>query len=176
LTNEIWKDIPGYEGQYQVSNQGRVRSLDRYIEVSDPKRKPFKKYVSGQLLRPGKVKSGHLTVVLGRNLEGKPTSTPVHQLVLKTFMGDPKEDEEVRHLNGIPTDNRLENLQYGTRRENILDVFKIGKAWRKLTSNDVHDIRQRLAKGEKGRHIAKEYGLYETTISVIKTGRLYSWL
>lgn len=175
-TKEVWKDIPGYEGLYQVSDQGRVRSLDRCVEVNDPKRKLFKRCYKGQLLRPGMVRTGHVTVVLGRNQKGKPTSTPVHQLVLKAFVGEPKEGEEVRHLNGIANDNRLENLQYGNRAQNILDVFHTGKAWRRLTAENVKDIRQRLANGEKGRHIAKEYGVWETTISAIKTGRLYSWL
>lgn len=171
--NEIWKDIPEYEGQYQVSDLGRVRSLGRYIEVNDPKRRPFKKYREGQILKPGKsCKSGHLSVVLSRGS----SSIPVHQLVMITFIGKPKDNEEVRHLNGIPTDNRLENLVYGTRTENILDVYWIGRAWRKLTIEDVIDIRERLAKGDPGAQIARDYKVSQATISAVKRGYTYKWL
>jgi hypothetical protein len=57
-----------------------------------------------------------------------------------TFVGAPPDGMEVLHNNGDPTDNRLENLRYGTRTENILDVYRQGKVWRKLSVDDVQAI------------------------------------
>ena len=83
--------------------------------------KPFVRRVSGKILRPGKYcKSGHMSVVLGH---GTPRIL-VHQLVMRTFVGESPKGVEVLYNNGNPQDNRLENLCYGTRTDNILDVYK----------------------------------------------------
>lgn len=118
---EIWKDIPGYEGRYQVSDQGRVRSCDRAIEFpayttgSGVYRGASKRVFKGRVLKPGRVKSGHLSLPLGRPLIGR----MVHQLVLLAFVGPCPAGHEVLHLNHDPADNRLSNLRYGTRSENL---------------------------------------------------------
>jgi hypothetical protein len=104
---EIWKDIPGYEGQYQVSTLGNVRS--------------FRRSVAPKLLKPGRMSGGHLSVALGRG-----NSRCVHELVLLAFVGPAPIKHECRHLNGNPADNRLENLKWGTRSENILDAVAHG--------------------------------------------------
>ena len=108
-------------------------------------------------------------MVLGHGADG----SPVHQLVLLTFAGPPGAGQEVRHLNGDPKDNRLENLAYGTRTENILDVFRQGKAWRKLTAKDAADIRIRLRDGDAGAAIARDYGVSQSAISCIKQRRTH---
>lgn len=118
---EIWKDIPGYEGRYQVSNEGRVRSLDRPVRVVCQGIDTMR-IAKGKVLRPGPSKSGHVTVALGR---GK--SRPVHQLVLEAFVGLRPEGCEVLHLNHVPTDNRLANLRYGTRSENLRMDYQAGR-------------------------------------------------
>lgn len=117
---EIWKDVPGYEGCYQVSNTGNVRSLTRQIELTRDGTH-YKKTIAGRLLRPGRMTEGHLSVALGRG-----NSHCVHKLVLLAFVGPRPEGLECRHLNGVPADNRLENLRWGTRRENILDAVSHG--------------------------------------------------
>ena len=121
---EIWKFVPGYDGRYEVSNQGHVRS--------------FKRYAQGRILRPGRMPSGHLSVALGRG-----NSQCVHKLVLLTFTGPAPDNYECRHLNGNPADNRLANLCWGTRSENILDSVRHG-TW--MTS-------ARKAGGDKGRAV-----------------------
>lgn len=171
-SNEIWKDIPGYEECYQVSNFGRVRSLDKILFIDDGKRLPFVKQITGKVLSPGETNAGHLSVVLER---GK-ASSQVHQLVMLAFVGPPPKNTEVRHLDGDPKNNKLENLQYGSRRENILDVYRIGKRWRKLDVKDVRNIKKRLANGEKGASLANEYHVSQSLISGIKRGVHYSWL
>ena len=171
---EVWKDIPGYEGRYQASTEGRIRSVDRIVySRSRTTRLPFPRQLKGQILRPGKFcKTGHLSVVLGRKAPG----SPVHQLVMKTFVGEPLPGQEVRHKNGVPTDNRLANLEYGTRTENILDVYRQGKAWRALTIDDVREIRKRIAAGDRNVDIAKDYDVSDVAISSIRHRRCYAWL
>ena len=105
---ETWKAVPGYEGRYEVSDQGRVRS--------------FRRSKQGRELRPGRMPAGHVSVALGRG-----NSRCVHELVLLAFVGFPPPNHECRHLNGIPSDNRLENLCWGTRSENILDAVRHGR-------------------------------------------------
>lgn len=122
--NEIWKDIPNYEGEYQASNMGRIRSLDRYVRgINHYSGREFRRRISGKILKPARFcKSGHVSVVLDHGNSG----IPVHQLVMRAFVGEPPAGMEVLHINGNPKDNRLENLRYGTRTENILDVYYQG--------------------------------------------------
>lgn len=167
---EIWKDIPRYEGKYQASSFGRIRSLTRPITQIGRGGKPFTRVVKGRILRPASSKSNpHLFVVLGHGANG----SQVHQLVAATFLGPQPSKTDVRHLNGNPQDNRPENLSYGTRTENILDVFRVGKAWRKLTRSQADEIKQRLSNGEKGRTLAKEFSVSESIVSAIKLGRVH---
>lgn len=172
--NEIWKDIPDYEGEYQASNMGRIRSLDRYVRgINHYSGRNFRRRISGKILKPARFcKSGHVSVVLGHGNSG----IPVHQLVMRTFVGDPPVGMEVLHINGNPKDNRLENLRYGTRTENILDVYYQGGKWRKLSIEDVHQIRFGLCTGIKGTELSKMYGVSCSVISAIKKGKTYSWL
>lgn len=171
--DEIWKDIPGYEGRYQVSNMGRVKSLERKVRsVNWYSHKEFWRTVKERILRPGPVKSGHLYVVLGHGEAG----TPVHQLVMRAFVGEPPEGMEVRHLNGNPKDNRLENLKYGTRTENILDVFYQGKRWRKLNIDDVIYVRFATFCGISDKALADELNVSQPTIANIRKGKSYQWI
>ena len=121
MDNEIWKDVLGFEGKYQVSNLGRVKSLDRYVRLV-AQGVETKRLAKGKMLRPGSLKSGHVSVAIGRN-----NSRLVHQLVLETFIGPCPEGFEVLHLNHKPNDNRLCNLCYGTRSENLKMDYKAGR-------------------------------------------------
>lgn len=169
---EVWKDIPGYEGKYQASTEGRIRSVDHYVRVVTHGRE-LMRLSPGRVLRPGRYcKSGHLSVVLGRGTPGK----PVHRLIALTFIGPPPMGTEVCHNDGDPTNNSLTNLRYDTRRNNILDVYKQGHRWRKLCISDVHRIRKLLEEGLMGSEIAKLTGFSQDVVSSIKTGRCYSWL
>lgn len=166
---EEWRDIPGYEGKYQASSLGNIRSLDRIVNCAHG----GKRRMRGRVLKPaGQKKDPHLRVVLGHGAIG----SCVHTLVALTFLGPKPEGQEVRHLDGNPLNNRVDNLAYGTRTENILDVYRQGKAWRALTAEQVLEIRERLAAGETGAALAKEYGVGQACISSIKHGRTYSWL
>lgn len=168
---EIWKDIPGYVGKYQASSHGRIRSVDRYVPCGNQGK--GRKLLRGRVLRPaGQKTDPHLRVVLGHKAHG----ACVHTLVALTFLGPRPEGADVRHLDGDPLNNRVDNLSYGSRMDNILDVYRVGRPWRTLTVSDVLAIRARLNNGEKGSVIAKDFGVTQACISSIKTGRAYAWL
>ena len=135
---EVWKPVPGYEGRYEVSDQGRVRSLDRVVTQISRWGTPYTSNRKGRVLRPGPSNFGHLSVVLGRR-----NTKMVHDLVLRAFIGPPPDMHECCHNNGDPADNRLENLRWGTRSENIMDSVRQGK-W--MTP-------ERKAGGDKGRAV-----------------------
>ena len=170
---EEWRDIPGYEGKYQASSLGRIKGLRRMVRGRTREGTTFLRNVPEHILKPGVYcKAGHLSVVLGHGENGR----PVHQLVALTFLGDCPKGMEVLHINGDPTDNRVENLRYGTRTQNILDVYHQGGVWRKLSTTDVQSIRRMLDEGIRGRNIARAFGVSESTISSIKRGKTFAWL
>ncbi|GAB3535805.1 hypothetical protein GCM10027443_25300 [Pontibacter brevis] len=98
---ELWNDIEGYEC-YQVSNYGNVRST---------------KYKQPRILRPGDVGTGHQQVTL--RIDGKNQKILVHRLVAQAFILNPENLPFVDHINGIPADNRAENLRWATNRTNL---------------------------------------------------------
>jgi hypothetical protein len=166
---EIWKDIPGYEGLYQASSLGNIKSLDRFVKCAHGGRRS----VPGRILKPGRFcKAGHVSVTLGHGANG----SPVHYLVMLTFKGERPTGADIRHLDGNPKNNNIHNLCYGSRTENILDVYHIGGTWRKLGIEDVITIRNRLSKAEKGSSIARDLNLSQGAISNIKTRKTFGWL
>lgn len=96
---EVWRDIAGYEGIYQVSDQGRVRNKKRR-----------------RLLRPNSKKTKYLQVTLSKN--NIPKFCSIHRLVAIAFLPNPLDLPQVNHINGIKTDNRLVNLEWCSRSEN----------------------------------------------------------
>lgn len=106
---EIWKDIAGFEGLYQVSNLGNVRSLDRV----DGRGRNIKGFLRRQVLN----KNGYLYVNLSKH--GKPNNYSVHRLVATAFVNNPAHKETVNHINENKTDNRAENLEWVTLIENL---------------------------------------------------------
>ena len=95
---EFWKDIPGYEGRYQASNLGRLRSKER------------------GMLSPFLSRGGYLVANVRR--DGKRYGTGAHRLVAQAFIPNPEDKPQINHKNGIRTDNRPENLEWVTCSEN----------------------------------------------------------
>lgn len=103
---EEWKDIPGYEGYYQVSNLGRVKSLPRTGTIKQER-----------IIKPGKDKYGYLRIILHKN--GFKKYVTIHKLVAQAFIDNPKNLSEVDHIDGNKLNNNVENLRYCTRSQNI---------------------------------------------------------
>lgn len=118
-TAERWTAVPGYEGYYEVSDQGRVRSYRTRPRSSQ------KVTTQPRLLKL--VNGTYLSVVLCGD-EGRRTWT-VHRLVALAFLGPCPDGMETRHLNGDAHDCRLSNLTYGTHLENVRDTERHGTAW-----------------------------------------------
>lgn len=114
---ERWLPVPDWEGLYEVSDLGRVRSLDRMVRTHHDGRR----LVEGRVLKPGRASIyGHLKVIF-TNGGSERYSFQVHQLVMLAFVGPCPEGMEVRHLDSVPWNNVLTNLTYGTRLENARD-------------------------------------------------------
>jgi hypothetical protein len=116
-TTEQWRDVPGYEGYYSVSNHGRVRSLDRQITYRDGSVRRF----SGHDLHPTiHNRGGYHRVALCR--EGTKKPHLVQWLVAAAFLGPRPEGQVVRHLDDDPQNNVVGNLAYGTQSQNMYDA------------------------------------------------------
>lgn len=169
---EVWRDIPGYEGVYQVSDMGRVKSLERVIMRSNGIPRLIRERMLA--LSPSN-KQGHLSANL--SVDGVLRPRKVHSLVMLAFVGPRPAGCEIRHLNSNHTDNRLCNLSYGTKSENMIDAAKLQRcSHQKLTPRQVEEIRERLRTGEPQSYIAKEYGITQTAVSNIKMRKSYAWL
>ena len=111
LDGEIWKDIKGYEGIYQVSNLGRVKSLDREMTYSNGSSRKFKGRVLKQTLKA----SGYLCVKLCARSESKDKKTyNTHQLVAKAFIPNPNNYPCINHISEVKTVNTVDNLEWCT--------------------------------------------------------------
>lgn len=106
--SEEWRDVVGYEGLYQVSDQGRVKSLERTDS--------WGRTVKERILKPNVVGGGYLRVVLYAG--GKTRMFFVHRLVCQAFHENPDNKPQVNHVNEDKTDNRACNLEWCTRKEN----------------------------------------------------------
>lgn len=124
LPEEVWISIRGFEGLYEVSNMGRVKSLNR--TVNHPRY--GNKTIVERLLKQTKLKSGYLSVCFHK--DGKDKHFRVHRLVALHHVPNPLNKYEVNHLKGIKIDNRASELEWSTRLENISHSISTG-----LTNN-----------------------------------------
>lgn len=117
---EEWLPVVGWEESYEVSDMGNVRSISRTIVGKDGVAKPF----TGSTVTPVVTPKGYLQVRLWKY--NKPNSIYVHKLVLEAFVGKRPEEYACRHLNGVPADNRLVNIEWNTQSVNQKDKVKHG--------------------------------------------------
>lgn len=165
MTKEIWKDIPDYEGLYQVSNFGNVKSLPKIRTVPQGiNRWP------GKNLKAFTDHTGYMYVNLSNGK--KVRKTGVHRLVLLAFVGAPEAGLIACHNDGNRKNNLLSNLRWDTFKANAADMIEHGTAQRgekstsaKLTLSQVREIRVRK---ESSLFLAPLYGVASSTIRAIR--------
>lgn len=168
MSNEVWKDIENLEGQYQVSNLGRVKSLERVITRSNGwplriKEKILKQHDNGK---------GYMLVKMDKRF------VAVHRIVAKHFLDNPQNLPEVDHIDGRRGNNESTNLEWVTKSENMKrshargarvcpDIKGDKNPGSKLTEREVIEIRKRHKEGAKQVEIAKDFGINFRTVSQI---------
>lgn len=158
---EVWKPIPSCPG-YEASNLGRIRSVDRHIAVSR-RGKPYQQLHKGKPLLGSIGTNGYVKVTLYTN-----KFRIVHRLVWGAFSGRPA--IQVNHINGIKTDNRLENLENVTAKENSAHAYDTGLRKRKITIEDEILIRF-FYTGKTWEILSRIFGISETHTRHIGRGR-----
>lgn len=162
-TKEVWKKIPDYLG-YEVSNYGNIRSYWSIVSGEsrgvwginfNKKPKPMKLITN---------EKGYYRTRIRRN-DGKKHSLYVHSVVLIVFVGKRPENMQAMHLNGNNQNNYVKNLKWGTMIENMNDRIKHNGFAKKLTIEQVLEIRMRYKEGNKNQtKLAKKYKVNQTTI------------
>ena len=167
MKNEKWKDVVGYEGHYEISDLGRVKSTKNNKEL---------------IMRTILQKSGYVQIKL---CNGKHESFTVHRLVADAFcLRKNKNKNEVNHKNGVKSDNAASNLEWCSRSDNQRHAYGSGLIVprrgegthsSKLRAKDVISIREILQAGKvTQREIAEMFGVAAPTISLIKHGKAWS--
>lgn len=169
--NEVWKDIEGYEGYYQVSDHGRVKSLDRYVGHLG-KNKALKK---SRVFRNGWMNKS-LIVCLSKEDQSK--GFLIYRLVAKAFIPNPLEKPEVNHLDGNRYNNHISNLEWATRSENEKHAYDTGlyisrkgsqMHCAKLNESQISEIKDLFKQGVSRKNIASAFKIdYSQACKIIK--------
>lgn len=177
VNTEKWKNIKGYEGIYQVSNLGRIKSLERMEKYKNTQRKRKEKILKGINL------NGYIRIGLLKNKKYK--NFLVHRLVATTFIPNPNNFKEINHKDGNKQNNEISNLEWCTRSENVKHAYntklkegrkgtKNGRA--KFTTKEIEEIRNVYKYKDKNCNtyrIAEKYNVSEPTILNIIKGKTW---
>ena len=178
---EYWKDIPGYEGFYQVSNLGNIKGLNRCVRRSNGRLSP----IVGKPMKPTTTNWGYHRIMLTNNKKVR-KGVRVHRAVALAFIPNPENKPEVNHINGLKTDNRLTNLEWNTAKENNQHAEETGLSFHhkggdnptaKLSNQDAIEIKRLLVEYNlTGKQIAQRYNVLPSAISNLKHGRTWKHL
>jgi hypothetical protein len=166
----MWKEVAGYEGLYEVSDEGRVRSIDRVVVYP----KGGKRVFFGKERKPVSDRVGYLQVQL--YVEGTHKTFSIHRLVATAFVDNPYGKPHVNHIDGNKHNNSAGNLEWVTISENLLHAVRLGLVKGKtLSENEVNEARRLYANGETQKRIGILLGVSETTAhNAIHGKRRYS--
>lgn len=172
MVSEEWRPVVGWEGMYEVSSLGRVKSVNRRIVSSSGVVQP----VVGRVLAQKQCRDGYLMVCLCRN--NKPWFSSVHRLVSAAFIPNPCGLPQVNHKNLDKSDNRVCNLEWVTQEQNTEHAVANGafggpSSGVRLTADDVLEIRRASAAGTSSRALAKMYGSCSSNILAIVNRRTW---
>ncbi len=174
MTNEIWKTVRGFGGHYEASNLGNIRVKGRIVK------KPIHgvealQYYKGRLLKQFNNATGYKIVRFG--FDNKKCTSQVGRLVLLAFVGYPKNDELCCHNDSNPANNRIENLRWGTQKDNMKDRMARGKYFSgekhfmaKLTTAQALEI---YNSEELGIDLGKKFDISSAKISEIRRGKTW---
>lgn len=174
---EVWKPVIGYEGVYEASNLGRVRSLSRTIRCGYGKVRSLK----GRVLKPILQNAGYLQVQLA--YQGKTGHRTVHRIVAELFCHNKQGCNVINHIDANRLNNAASNLEWCTQEQNYHHARSMGlvkiprgseKGAAKLTESDIPQIRYLIERGWKIKDIADAYGVAAPQVSFIKSGRAWS--
>jgi hypothetical protein len=178
---ERWKPVVGFEGYYEVSDRGRIRSLPRTCPSRPGRRRPVPGCILRQVpyrtRRDGKAR--HIVMLYNADLQLKRLARIPH-IVLEAFVGPRPPNQQARHLDCDPSNNRLSNLSWGTAEENHADTLRLDHIPRgdqhvqaKLATAQVLEIRALRAEGIKAPVLAARFGVTKGLIYAIEQRR--SW-
>jgi len=162
---ERWLPVVGYEQFYEVSNYGKVRSKTRIDALGRVR--------EGRVLTPTGLRHVHVTL----SLHGVKKQKTVHRIVLEAFVGAAPDGTEGCHWDGNPRNNKLDNLRWDSRANNIQDAIRHGTSTKKsgstLTPAAVRDIRASKALGVSNREIAEQHGTTREAVYAVVSGRTW---
>jgi len=167
---EVWKDIMGYEGRYQISNYGRVKTLERYVMCGRGSN-PIKR--KEKLLKIKVNKNGYPYVDLSKDAQY--TSFRVHRLVAIHFVNGFEEGLDVNHKDGIKLHNHYSNLEWCSRSQNLLHALDMGlRRPHKLSKESIEIIDKLLSDGINKKEIAKSFDVHVSLIHLINKGKIWN--
>lgn len=175
-TKEIWRDIQGFEGLYQISSLGRIRSLDRKVMYSTKKTgNKFVRIDKGRILKARIKSNGYLQACLYPS-NGKPVYRHIHRLVAETFL-EKGNNYEVNHLDHDKQNNKIENLEWSNRSKNkSWDAMAGIHNTAKLNPTDIINIRNQYKSGIKIMPISRQYKVHHSTIKNILIGKTWKFV
>lgn len=186
-SEDEWQDIPGYEGLYQASISGFIKSLDRTVKCRGSKQR----VIPGRIIKSHKKNNGYIFVRLTKNKKSK--NKYLHRLVLKAFSNKNEWKDTVNHIDGNKENNCLSNLEWASRSENLKHAYKNGlnkvteyqksqtsKANRgskqhfsRLSEENIPEIRDLYSSGMTYEQIGEKYSVHRETIGNIIRGNTW---
>lgn len=167
---EEWRLADGFDGRYEISNQGNIRSTGYAYRRTDQSGRVTYRWIKSKSIKPGRKARGYLLVSLTAPGWRRSKSFSLAPLVCATFHGPRPAGLECAHLNGVSNDNRADNLVWATKAENGLHRREHGTS-QKFCRIKKAEIMERRDNGERGCDLAKQFGIDPQTITVWRRER-----